>query len=1027
MNLKHIIITVALMLLMCGTASAWLTGYDYRIPITVNNGGASELTYYQFNFTNDTNVLVAAGHMQASGADCRITDASDNLLPFWNETPFNAAGTKIWVNATTLAVGDNTFYMYYGNAAASSAANGETTFKFFDDFEVGCEKSWWTTIVDDTDYAYQGFIENLPNNSIYLSPLWDDTAGSNTSYARPYLLDAVYLYAITGNQTYLDAAEQAADDLERYTLNTTTNISADWDWQNEQVLSSSVTIRAMGRYLRAVALIAHYNSSYLPLAQKLRSGVIDNYYSSNDLVYYIVYPNGAVDDNSYWIVNQWYVGGLLSMYALHDDTVSKNKLLDLIEATWSLRNTDTNLIGEKFNADTEAKLISSAREYDTLGSFLELMDSMYYLSGNTTVKQHIEDFSEAIATYAWDSNPGAFNYRTNDDGSVNNDVQELLFHMLDNALLMANDISPNATVKSRAKDDFDWMFMEGNDISSKGVLFHKVTDTGEVSYSSSVFHATVHFPYSTYSLYRANDYNMSYITKAQYLYNDLVSCHKRTTTKGYVAYTDGNDCANDADNPLISPSGLSLGANAVSLLMVPSSGVNITWFENHNHVPIPPRYLTAPLFNKVHLEFASKNITLDNVTGAGNITFGVKKITSAKKDGTTYTDFSGNVLTTVSGSHSYTVIVETNDDETEGGLFPSSNWHITGTLSATASSEEQSVSPTHSVKQSGSLSEDRGADGDMGSQQSGMHVYDFHVRFSQNDLMTLFFAPTNTPEWYSSTPETSVVIRANGDGNIVYYNETNSTIIDGYNANQWYHWEIVLKPTTKKFDMKIDGVPKVIDGGFRGDEQSPRYVHLHNRHDSTGIFYIDNFIIRQYTATEPAATLGAEETGGSSNNIVIGANKYGMLRKDVSSAQTFSTIESGFSHDVCFTWWDDVSDTWKSYWVGDSYNSGQSIPKDESYFVLMDSTGETVSCSVASAATVSIPYGWSVTYLRESDAKTLSSIKADMGGNCADLYAWDHTASGTGAWTNTGSYTVLPNQGLLVSASSSFNWDGSVS
>jgi len=174
-------------------------------------------------------------------------------------------------------------------------------------------------------------------------------------------------------------------------------------------------------------------------------------------------------------------------------------------------------------------------------------------------------------------------------------------------------------------------------------------------------------------------------------------------------------------------------------------------------------------------------------------------------------------------------------------------------------------------------------------------------------------------------------------------------------------------------------------------------------------------------------TINISEAGTGTNDITLGANKYGMLRKDVTAAQTFSTIASGFTHDVCFTWWDDVTDTWLSYWVGDSYNSGQSVPKDESYFVLMDSTGETVSCSVASAATVAIPSGWSVTYLRESDAKTLSAIKTDMGGNCDDLYAWDHTASGTGAWTNTGTYSVLPNQGLLVSASSSFNWDGSVS
>jgi hypothetical protein len=127
-----------------GTASAWLSGYDHRMAITVNNGGASPLSYHQFNFTNDTNVLVAAGDMQASGADCRITDASDNLIPFWNETAFNAAGTKIWVNATTLAVGDNTFYMYYGNAGASSLRNGRDTFLLFDDFEYpsGFEEIW---------------------------------------------------------------------------------------------------------------------------------------------------------------------------------------------------------------------------------------------------------------------------------------------------------------------------------------------------------------------------------------------------------------------------------------------------------------------------------------------------------------------------------------------------------------------------------------------------------------------------------------------------------------------------------------------------------------------------------------------------------------------------------------------------------------------------------------------------------------------------------------------------------------------
>ena len=136
MKTKYITAIFAALILIatCGTASAWLPDYNYRISISVSNGGTSELTNYQFNFTNNTDVLVAAGHMQASGADCRITDHLDNLIPFWNETPFNAVGTKIWANATTLAVGSNIFYMYYGNAGASSVADGDNTFEMFDDF-----------------------------------------------------------------------------------------------------------------------------------------------------------------------------------------------------------------------------------------------------------------------------------------------------------------------------------------------------------------------------------------------------------------------------------------------------------------------------------------------------------------------------------------------------------------------------------------------------------------------------------------------------------------------------------------------------------------------------------------------------------------------------------------------------------------------------------------------------------------------------------------------------------------------------
>ena len=160
--MRKIIIFFIIICAFGGNASAWLSSYDHRMPLFVFNGESLQLTDYQFEFTTDTNVLVAAGHMQASGADCRVTDASDNLIPFWNETAFNITNTTVWANAT-LAVGYNLFYMYYGNPGASDVTNISTTFMFGDDFnswknvEVGSTGNTWsrTRNIDIKDnYAY---------------------------------------------------------------------------------------------------------------------------------------------------------------------------------------------------------------------------------------------------------------------------------------------------------------------------------------------------------------------------------------------------------------------------------------------------------------------------------------------------------------------------------------------------------------------------------------------------------------------------------------------------------------------------------------------------------------------------------------------------------------------------------------------------------------------------------------------------------------------------------------------------------
>ncbi len=102
--------------------------------IEITEGSGSALTGYQVPITLDTKTF-DYNKADASGADIRFTE-SDVVTPvdYWIET-WNASGTStIWVEVDLGANATETFYMYYGNANASSESSGETTFEFFDHF-----------------------------------------------------------------------------------------------------------------------------------------------------------------------------------------------------------------------------------------------------------------------------------------------------------------------------------------------------------------------------------------------------------------------------------------------------------------------------------------------------------------------------------------------------------------------------------------------------------------------------------------------------------------------------------------------------------------------------------------------------------------------------------------------------------------------------------------------------------------------------------------------------------------------------
>jgi len=144
------------------TEEWWDTGWKYRIPITFTNTLDQALYNFQLNFTIDTQILISEGKMRSDCGDIRIV-YNGEMLPYWIDTfTMNWRYTIIWFKIGYIPPhGSVTVYMYYGNPSATSMADGDEVFLFFDDFDgptLDTEK-WYEpegtgTYKFDTDYIF---------------------------------------------------------------------------------------------------------------------------------------------------------------------------------------------------------------------------------------------------------------------------------------------------------------------------------------------------------------------------------------------------------------------------------------------------------------------------------------------------------------------------------------------------------------------------------------------------------------------------------------------------------------------------------------------------------------------------------------------------------------------------------------------------------------------------------------------------------------------------------------------------------
>jgi hypothetical protein len=129
----------------------WDPAWSCRKAITVTESSGATLTDYQVKIN-----ISYEPAMRADFGDLRFTNASDLPLDYWLESKVDGSSATVWVEVDDIAASTGTvIYMYYGNATASSASDGDATFEFYDDFEDGDIPDWsqyksgTVTIADD--------------------------------------------------------------------------------------------------------------------------------------------------------------------------------------------------------------------------------------------------------------------------------------------------------------------------------------------------------------------------------------------------------------------------------------------------------------------------------------------------------------------------------------------------------------------------------------------------------------------------------------------------------------------------------------------------------------------------------------------------------------------------------------------------------------------------------------------------------------------------------------------------------------
>ncbi len=596
-----------------GTASYKMWGTSSNSKFRLDSGviNVTEKTSYQYSMWIKSNTSSAGNIMLYID----YYNAEDTLIEdklFWS-----VGGVYDWTNYSwTFSTPKDCAYIkvriffYQSNETA-----------YIDDIKIyelasPSKSLTWDEIVANGQIAYNHFM-NQRDYPYYFSTCYNYHTHTNESSARPYLIHSIYQYLITSDEAYLNTTKRTADDIRNYLLGANNCVYL-WNPVTHSRTTSTLETHDVATILHSLILLARIDNSYLSLAQNISDGIINKYINpNNNLLCYAIYSDTVPFANEEMLI----VKDLLMMYELTGNITYRDKALDILTASWALRDPVTNLLGFTYYTDGRIK-DPELKQGGTGGGFLNALNYAYYITQDPTVKTMIEDYSQAINNYVYSDQLESYRYRTYMNGtySSSHNIYEFCYGWLDDAMIRAYHITNNPTTYTTAKTTFDTSFMDWVTVRNflvvhgtypSGVYF------GGVDYSNhqSALYHTFSIPFVGYMMY-LETHDESYLDLSIQFYHQLMLKHKRENPAGYIVSIDPYTFGDDSYlGYLSSPQAMFLPTIMAPLLIWPVNAT-VDWNLGFNK-PMSGTYLTPVEYRNVSFDYANKTIAFDSITKNG--------------------------------------------------------------------------------------------------------------------------------------------------------------------------------------------------------------------------------------------------------------------------------------------------------------------------------------------------------------------------------------------------------------------------